>query len=295
MSTNRETCFVIMPFSKTTKGHTKNYWTEHFKSFLKPLIDENPNLEARRSKPLRGDILRQIITDLVVCRVVVADLTDHNPNVYWELGVRQSFKHGAVTIAEEGTKPPFDVSTKATLFYYPKDHLKMPDFHSDFKEAIQDCLINPDRPDSHVLETLSGRGTLFEIFRPDQAIRRLDAVLSECRTNLRILNRAVKLAKKNQEEEDRKKHSYSTERLRVSAVQLLITDRYIDEHQSFFKSAEESLAWCSGINEQLRIWSHSPDLTEPWLLRNVGQGVGVIGRFETRATTARETISKRVC
>jgi len=94
MSANREICFVITPFSKTTDEHTKRYWTEHFKSFLKPLIDENPDLEARRSKPLRGDILREIITDLVVSRVVVADLTDHNPNVYWELGVRQSFKHG---------------------------------------------------------------------------------------------------------------------------------------------------------------------------------------------------------
>jgi len=83
MLTVRETCFVIMPFSKTTKDHTKSYWTEHFKSFLKPLIEEYPGLEAHRSKALRGDILRQIITDLVVSHVVVADLTDHNPNVYW--------------------------------------------------------------------------------------------------------------------------------------------------------------------------------------------------------------------
>lgn len=89
-----------MPFSKTTDKHTEDYWTEHFERFLKPLIEENPGLEARRSEPLRGDILRQIITDLVVSRVVVADLTDHNPNVYWELGVRQSFQHGTVTIAE---------------------------------------------------------------------------------------------------------------------------------------------------------------------------------------------------
>lgn len=292
MSTNRETCFVIMPFSKTTKDHTKSYWTKHFK-FLKSLIEECPDLEAHRSKALRGDILGEIITNLLRSPVVVADLTDHNPNVYWELGVRQSFKHGTVTIAEERTKPPFDVSTKATLFYYPKNHFEDAAFRRDFKEAIQDCLANPDRPDSNVLETIYGRGTLFEIFRRDQATRRLDAVLSECSTNLHILNRAVKLAKKNQAEEDRKKHGCSTERLRVSAGQLLITDRYIDEDQSFFKSAEESLAWYSAINEQLRIWSLSPDSAELWLLRNAGQGVGVIGRFETRARAAQETLSKR--
>ncbi len=194
MSTNREICFVIMPFSKTTDEHTEDYWTEHYESFLKPLIEENPNREARRSKAMRGDILREIITDLVVSRVVVADLTDNNPNVYWELGVRQSFKHGTITIAEAGTKLPFDVGGKGTLFYYPKDHLKMGDFHKRFKEAIQDCLANPDRPDSHVLETLSGRRTLFEIFRRDEAIRRLDAVLSECNSNLDVLKWVIKRA-----------------------------------------------------------------------------------------------------
>ena len=78
MSTNREICFVIMPFSKTTDEHTEDYWTKHFESFLKPIIEENPNLEARRLKAMRGDILREIITDLVVSRVVVADLTEQS-------------------------------------------------------------------------------------------------------------------------------------------------------------------------------------------------------------------------
>ena len=97
--TNRKRCFVIMPFSKTSDQHTTEYWTKHFESFLKTLIEEC-ELEAYRSEPLRGDILRQIISGLLVSPVVVADLTDGNSNVFWELGVRQSFKHGTVTIAE---------------------------------------------------------------------------------------------------------------------------------------------------------------------------------------------------
>ena len=35
-----------MPFSKTTEEHTEEYWTSQFETFLKPLIEENPNLEA---------------------------------------------------------------------------------------------------------------------------------------------------------------------------------------------------------------------------------------------------------
>ena len=224
MSTNRETCFVIMPFSKTTDEHTEDYWTHHFEDFLKPLIEEKTNLEARRSKVMRGDILREIITDLVVSRVVVADLTDNNPNVYWELGVRQSFKHGTVTIAEAGTKLPFDIGGKGTLFYYPKDHLKMVNFPKRFMKAIEDCLVNPDRPDSHVLETLSGRGTLFEIFHRDEVIRRLDAVLSECNKNSEVLKLVIKRARDNQKDPDNRR--FATVRFRVSAAELLISNRH---------------------------------------------------------------------
>jgi len=280
-----------MPFSKTTDEHTKRYWTEHFKSFLKPLIDENPDLEARRSKPLRGDILRQIITDLVVSRVVVADLTDHNPNVYWELGVRQSFKHGAVTIAEAGTQLPFDIGAKGTLFYYPKDHLKMPDFGSDFKEAVQDCLTNPNRPDSHVLETLSGRGTLFEIFRRDEAMRRLNAVLSECSRNLSILKDVLKTVEKNQKTPTKRR--YVTERFGMSGVQLLWTDRYVDEDMLFYKLADEYLHWLAGLNGELSNWPTYPDTVQEWFLKNSDEPMGIIKEFQTRARAARRTLSKR--
>ncbi len=293
MSTNRETCFVIMPFSKTTDEHTEDYWTHHFEDFLKPLIEENPNLEARRSKAMRGDILREIITDLVVSRVVVADLTDNNPNVYWELGVRQSFKQGTITIAEAGTKLPFDIGGKGTLFYYPKDHLKMADFRKRFKEAIQDCLANPDRPDSHVLETLSGRGTLFEIFRRDEAIRRLDAVLSECDWNLDYLKKAVNLAQANQKKKTSKNRQIPTYRFRVPAVELLITNRYVDEDQAFFGLAEEYSSDIASMNDQLNIWEQSLSSTEKWLLQHGKYAEKLIKKFKAKIENARKKLSKR--
>lgn len=291
MSTNQEICFVIMPFSKTTDEHTEDYWTKHFEDFLKPLIEENPNLEARRSKAMRGDILREIITDLVVSRVVVADLTDHNPNVYWELGVRQSFKHGTVTIAEEGTQLPFDIGGKGTLFYYPKDHLKMEDFRKRFKEAIQDCLEHPERPDSHVLETISGRGTLFEIFRRDEAIRRLDAVLTECYRNLNVLKKIVKQVNANQEKPESRQ--VVTDRLGVAGIQLLITNRYVDENQAFFRLAEDCSIHCVAINNQLNRWPDAPKSAERWLLAEEKKAVKFLKELKAKVTTAREKLSKR--
>jgi hypothetical protein len=197
VSESYKRCFVIMPFSKTSEEHTQQYWTSHFSSFLKPLIEKCSGVKAYRSEPLRGDVLRQIITELVVCPIVVADLTDGNPNVFWELGVRQSFKQGTITIAEDGTKIPFDISVKGILFYYPKNHIKNIEFAEKFKRAIQDILLNPDIPDSHVLEAISGRGTLYEIIRQDEAKRRIDALITEINYNRKVADRIFLIVKKS--------------------------------------------------------------------------------------------------
>lgn len=296
MSGNLKVCFVIMPFSKTTDKRTGSYWTKHFNSYLKPLIEENPALEARRSKAMRVDILKEIITDLALSHLVIADLTDLNANVFWELGVRQSFAHRTVTIAEKGTVLPFDVSTKGTLFYYPKNHIKNEGFRNDFKEAIQDCLANPDKPDSQVLETLSGRGTLFEIFRSDEAVRRIDAVLSECSRNLDTLNKLFELAKGSLGNDPVKgldKSEFTTIRLISSATQLLTTNRYIDEDQSFFRLAEDCLVWFGATNAELSIWRVSGRPVESWLVRNIESVTNLIKEFETRVRAAREKLSRQ--
>ena len=100
-----------MPFSKTKRHRTEEYWTEHFEKFLKPRIQSAINgIEVYRSKITRGSIINNIINSLVTDDIVLADLTDHNPNVYWELGIRHSFTNGTILVAEEKTKFPFDIS-----------------------------------------------------------------------------------------------------------------------------------------------------------------------------------------
>jgi len=299
MSTERQRCFVIMPFSKTSEEHTEDYWTKHFDSYLKPLIEECPELEAQRSEPLRGDILRQIITDLVTCPVVVADLTDHNPNVYWELGVRQSFKHGTVTIAQYGTKLPFDVGAQGTLFYHPKDHVKDADFRRRFKAAIQDCLSQPDIPDSHVLETISGRGTLFQIFQRDEAMRRLDAVISECDSNLECYHKYGEAARKNLEYRSAKEKQEAAEkpvfpslRLRSLALELLIAHRYLDEDPAFYRSAERAHDWIIAVNEHVGKWSPATDEVEKWVLKGEKGWLKSLNSLKNGVLNAREKISR---
>ena len=55
MSEAEDVCYVIMPFSSTS-DHTEEYWTNHFEHFLKPIIEEIPNLTVRKSKAFRERI-----------------------------------------------------------------------------------------------------------------------------------------------------------------------------------------------------------------------------------------------
>lgn len=279
-----------MPFSKTSEEHTEDYWTKQFQGFLKPLIETNGNLMAERSSPLRGDILRQIITDLVTASIVVADLTDSNPNVFWELGVRQSFKHCTVTIAEIGTTLPFDLGIKGTLFYHPKNHIKMREFDKLLSAALDDCVANPKAPDSHVLETISGRGTLYQIITRDESIRKLDALNSELRANSRAFDRIHEQCEKNKQ--DPKQGKTLANRFRISAIQTLATNRYLDVASEFYESAEILLNRLIMWNDQLSLWEHSPVQTEAWFLKNQKYLRASFDNFSPRLNQEKERIEK---
>lgn len=64
-----------------------------------------------------GSIPADVIDCTANARIVIADLSDHNPNVMYELGIRHSFRHGTVLMAREGTLLPFDTNTERTVFY----------------------------------------------------------------------------------------------------------------------------------------------------------------------------------
>jgi hypothetical protein len=258
-----------MPFGNTIGDHTEEYWTRHFTDYLKPLIEENPKVEARRSQPLRGEIVREIIKDLIISPIVLADLTDSNPNVYWELGVRQSFKSGTITImdASHGDKIPFDIGSKTILFYYPGNTHKDASFRINLKNAIRDCLQRPDRPDSAVLETVTGRGTLYEIVHREESTRRLDALVQELRRNEEVFKTVIEIAEKNQQlRNDNKSVEFPTERFRLSCTELLLTHRYLDEPAAFYFDVASYYSLFITINDQLNLWESRAILTESWLL-----------------------------
>lgn len=63
-----------------------------------------------------GMIGDMVITDVIHADLVVADLTDLNPNAFYELGIRHSAQKPTIHIAKVGTKLPFDNFAHRTIF-----------------------------------------------------------------------------------------------------------------------------------------------------------------------------------
>jgi len=68
-------------------------------------------LRAERVKDVKGDyrITEQILVMIRQARLIVADLTNDRPNVYFELGFARGIGKKVVTILRSGTQPHFDV------------------------------------------------------------------------------------------------------------------------------------------------------------------------------------------
>jgi hypothetical protein len=236
---------------------------------------------------MRGDILREIIKCLVTCPVVVADITDENPNVYWELGVRHSFKHGTVIIAEEGTKPRFNISTQGVLYYNPKKHTNQ-DFFTSFTEAINSCISEPERTDSQILETISGRGTLFQVYRREETIRRLDALVLECDANKRLLESIMDNVEKNMKSS--KVPEMVSSSLGKAAVELLLTNRYIDAGNDLYISGLSYLNKITALNGRISEWRQSYEMTDRWFLKSKEDAVSDFKDFHDRIDVIRKTM-----
>ena len=113
----KKICFVIMPFSDTNTC-TKDQWTEIFETMIKPAVDEsNVHYEWFRACLDIGNIIKDILVNLNRADVVIADLTDRNPNVFYELGVRHALRNATVLITQNIDHVPFDLQHYALVKY----------------------------------------------------------------------------------------------------------------------------------------------------------------------------------
>lgn len=112
------TAFVIMPFVERDAKHFTGFFAEVLRSLITPAAKAS-QFTVRTANRQGSDLIQStIINDLIEADLVIADLTEHNPNVMFELGMRMAEDKPVVLIKALGTGPLFDVDNMLRVFEY---------------------------------------------------------------------------------------------------------------------------------------------------------------------------------
>ena len=98
-----KTCFVISPIGSDGSDIYKKF-KEVLDYIIKPAVEESGyGLTVIRADDIKqsGSIIKDILQSLLNAHVVIADLTNQNPNVFYELGVRHALRPRTILIAEK--------------------------------------------------------------------------------------------------------------------------------------------------------------------------------------------------
>jgi len=102
--------FVVMQFSEP--------YQELYQDVIQP-VTRDFGLEAHHAGEVFGPgiILDDIVHDINEAKIVVAEITEQNQNVFYELGYAHALRKPTILLAEKNKDLPFDVSGYRCLFY----------------------------------------------------------------------------------------------------------------------------------------------------------------------------------
>ncbi|RGY17661.1 hypothetical protein DXA51_02330 [Bacteroides caccae] len=110
-------CFVIMPIADCD-GYEKGHFAHVYDDIIKPAIDKTEFNAIRADEVKETNFIHlDILKKLIDAPIAVCDLSTRNPNVLFELGIRQAFDKPVVLIQEKGTPKIFDIAPLRYLEY----------------------------------------------------------------------------------------------------------------------------------------------------------------------------------
>jgi len=108
--------FVLTPFNEQ---YNSSYFT------VKETV-EDLGLKCSRGDDasVSHNILEHIIQEMVRARLIIANISGRNSNVFYELGIAHALGKPVLLISETDSSIPFDLSHIRTLMYRNNDQLK---------------------------------------------------------------------------------------------------------------------------------------------------------------------------
>lgn len=110
-SSQRPQCFVVMPIADM-EGYDPGHFGRVYRNIIIPSCEEAGFSPIRADDVGRTNLIHvDILKYLLSAEIVICDLSGRNPNVLFELGLRQAFDKPTVLMQEKGTAQIFDISS----------------------------------------------------------------------------------------------------------------------------------------------------------------------------------------
>jgi hypothetical protein len=132
-----DTCFVMMPFGPPLG--------EYYSKIFEPAIEKAGLKAVRADDDIfgTGKIIDQIWNGITAAKVLIAELTTRNPNVYYELGLAHALKKPVVLVCSNEEDVPFDLKHIRVVYYDKNDPFWGAKLIEKIAENILSTLSNP--------------------------------------------------------------------------------------------------------------------------------------------------------
>jgi len=185
-------CFVIAPIGDE-KSDTRKRSDLILKYVIKPAASEC-GYDAIRADEISepGMITSQVIQHIVDDPLVIADLTERNPNVFYELALRHAIKKPLVQIIQKGDRIPFDIAGMRTIYI---DHHDLDNVEEAKKEIIAQIKSIENKPPEEIETPISvslDLQMLRQSERPEKrSLADILSAVSELRLDIDNLNKKI--------------------------------------------------------------------------------------------------------
>lgn len=171
-------CFVISPFG--------GYFDLYYRDVYRPAVLE-AGLEAVRADDLfrASNILSDVWRLIRESRVLLADVTGKNPNVFYELGLAHAARKPVVIVTADIADVPFDLQPLRVLVYDVRQPTWGETLQASITTALRETLASPEQ---QVLPTF-----LYDPPGPEPATRQApDPTVVELRADVESLAAEVR-------------------------------------------------------------------------------------------------------
>ena len=148
-------CFIVTPIG-AEGSDTRRSADGLIDAVLEPICKKlNLEMYVAHRIDTAGSITTQVIEHILNDDLVIVNLTELNPNVMYELGVRHAARLPVISLAEDGTRLPFDISDERTIFY-TNDMAGVTKLNPILAKMASDAL-NDNEPDNPVYRAATNK------------------------------------------------------------------------------------------------------------------------------------------